>query len=280
MSGTPCCPGLLPSQENDVGQRLDGLILSGDAEQGHIVFGRAPENARSVSLNGTELPLTADRRFLIAFDRDAGNIAMLRLTLADGGVIDRQIPVKPGNWRIEAVNTSPTAGLPSAEFQRRRVGELAQINAARASMRADASEGWRQTFIWPVVARISGQFGAQRIYRGTPGSYHSGVDLAARAGTVYVAPADGVVILAAASAFTLEGNLLIIDHGMGLGSAFLHSRRLLVRVGEVVRRGQPLGVVGATGRVSGPHLHWGMKWNSARIDPVAVVNGGGGGSKP
>jgi len=253
----------------------DELTLSGNAEQGHILFGRAPENARSISLDGTEVPVAADRRFLIAFDRNAPTPATLHMTLADGRVMDRQIPVRPGNWRIEAVDASPTAGLPSAEFQRRRAGELAEITAARAAMRADASEGWRQAFIWPVVARISGSFGAQRIYRGTPGSYHTGVDLAARAGTVYVAPADGVVILAAASPFTLEGNLLIIDHGMGLNSAFLHSQRLLVKPGEVVRRGQPVGVVGATGRTTGPHLHWGMKWNGARIDPEAMVEGGG-----
>ena len=253
----------------------DELVLSGSAEQGHILFGRAPENARSISLDGTEIPVAADRRFLIAFDRDAPTPAMLHMTLADGRVIDRTIPVRPGNWPIEAVDASPTAGLPNAEFQRRRAGELAEITAARAAMRPDASEGWRQVFVWPVVARISGRFGAQRVYRGTPGSYHTGVDLAARAGTVYVAPADGVVILAAASPFTLEGNLLIIDHGMGLNSAFLHSQRLLVKPGEVVRRGQPVGVVGATGRTTGPHLHWGMKWNGARIDPEAMVEGGG-----
>jgi murein DD-endopeptidase MepM/ murein hydrolase activator NlpD len=105
-------------------------------------------------------------------------------------------------------------------------------------------------------------------------SYHTGVDIAAKAGTVFVAPADGVVMLAAEAPFTLEGNLLMIDHGMGLNSAFLHARRLLVKPGEVVRRGQPIGVVGATGRVSGPHLHWGMKWNGARIDPVPLVKDG------
>ncbi len=146
-----------------------------------------------------------------------------------------------------------------------RAAELEQIAAARAVR--GTSEGWRQSFVWPVKARISGRFGAQRIYRGTPASYHNGVDLAGGAGTAYVAPADGVVVLAADHPFTLEGNLLIVDHGMGLNSAFLHSQKLLVKPGDAVTQHQPLGLIGATGRASGPHLHWAMKWDEARIDP-------------
>ena len=119
--------------------------------------------------------------------------------------------------------------------------------------------------------RRSGQFGSQRIYRGIPASYHSGTDVAVPTGTPFVAPADGVVTLAATAPFTLEGNLVIIDHGMGLTSAILHASRLFVHVGDVVRQGQPLGLSGATGRASGPHLHWGMKWHDARIDPARIA---------
>ena len=114
-------------------------------------------------------------------------------------------------------------------------------------------------------------FGSQRIYNGDPGSYHSGVDIAAPTGTYYVAPADGVVTLAASSPFTLEGNLLMIDHGMGLNSAFLHSAEILVREGQEVKRGEPIGRIGSTGSATGPHLHWSMKWNDARIDPILLT---------
>ncbi len=86
-----------------------------------------------------------------------------------------------------------------------------------------------------------------------------------------VAPADGVVILAASSPFTLEGNLLMIDHGMGLNSAFLHLSRIEVKVGDHVRQGQEIARVGATGRASGPHLHWAMMWRGKRIDPMRVA---------
>jgi murein DD-endopeptidase MepM/ murein hydrolase activator NlpD len=87
-------------------------------------------------------------------------------------------------------------------------------------------------------------------------------------GTPFVAPADGVVVLAAESPFTLEGRLLIIDHGMGLSSAFLHGSRLAVKVGDVVRQGQYLGNIGMTGRATGPHLHWSIKWRDSRLDPL------------
>jgi murein DD-endopeptidase MepM/ murein hydrolase activator NlpD len=149
--------------------------------------------------------------------------------------------------------------------------ELDRIAAARA-VNADA-DGWRQTFIWPVNGRISGRFGSQRIYRGgEAGSYHSGLDIATgESGTVYVAPADGVVTLAAESPFSLEGNLLIIDHGQGLNSAFLHNSALLVHQGERVKQGQPIGRIGMTGRATGPHLHWSLMWRGSRLDPLLFV---------
>ncbi|HSG34776.1 MAG TPA: M23 family metallopeptidase, partial [Sphingomonadaceae bacterium] len=90
-------------------------------------------------------------------------------------------------------------------------------------------------------------------------------------GTPFVAPADGVVVLAADSPFSLEGTLLMIDHGNGLNSAFLHCSKLAVKEGDVVRQGQYVGNLGATGRATGPHLHWSMKWNSARVDPLLFV---------
>lgn len=194
---------------------------------------------------------------------------MLKAVLDDGSAVARELAIAPGNWRLEHVNANYTGRATSEEFRRLRAGELERIEAARA-VNAQA-DGWKQDFIWPLKGRISGVFGAQRIYRGKPGSYHGGTDIAAPSGTAFVAPADGVVVLAAEQPFTLEGRLLIIDHGMGLNSAFLHCSSLLVKEGETVRQGQVLGTVGMTGRASGPHLHWGMKWYAARIDAMILV---------
>ena len=242
------------------------LILSGRAEQGGVMIGKAPASTRALTLDGRAVPVAADGAFLIAFDRDAGPTALLVAALADGRAVERRIAVAPGAWRIEHVNAPYRGSAKSdADFERRRPAELAEIRAARA-VRAE-SGGWRQRFIWPVTGRFSGFFGSQRVYQGKPGSYHSGTDVAVPAGTPFVAPADGVVVLAAEVPFTLEGHLLIVDHGMGLTSAFLHCQRLDVRVGDRVVQGQRLGTVGATGRATGPHMHWGLTWQGARLDP-------------
>ena len=255
----------VPSQTNPA-----EFWMSGAAVQGGLVISRAPTGTRSVFLDDAALELSSDGFFLIGFDRDAPVGARLVAMLADGSKMERNIAVAPGNWRIENVAANITGGAKSsAEFQARRSAELARITAARA-VRSD-SAGWRQTFIRPVSGRISGLFGAQRIYNGTPGSYHNGMDIAAPQGQDFVAPADGVVTLAANDAFTLEGHLLMIDHGMGLNSAFLHASELLVKEVDLVRQGQVIGRVGATGRASGPHVHWGMRWNSARIDPKLLL---------
>ena len=245
------------------------LQIEGTARQGALLRGVAPGGTVALTLDGKPVPFDPQGQFILAFDRDAQPSATLVATLANGEAQRRVFSVEPGNWRIEKVNASITGSATTEEFRRLRAGELEQIAAARA--RQEVSDGWRQRFIWPVKARISGVFGSQRIYRGTPGSYHSGLDLASGAGTVYVAPADGVVVLAAETPFTLEGHLLMIDHGMGLNSAFLHSQKLLVKQGDVVKQGQPLGLIGATGRVSGPHLHWSLKWQDARIDPLPLL---------
>lgn len=243
--------------------------LRGAFSQGGLVVGSAPSGAVAVTLDGQPVTVAPDGRFLIAFDRDAAPSARLAARLVDGREIAQALTVAPRAWQIERLPTLPRVTQPSAEFQRRRPPELAQIRAAR-EVRSD-SQGWRQAFVWPARGRISGRFGSQRIYAGEPGSYHSGVDVAQPTGAPIRAPADGVVILAAEAPFTMEGNLLMLDHGMGLNSAFLHLSRIDVARGQKVRQGQVIGAIGATGRATGPHLHWGMMWQGKRLDPTLAA---------
>jgi murein DD-endopeptidase MepM/ murein hydrolase activator NlpD len=234
-----------------------------------MVLGWAPKGTVRLVKDGADVPLATDGRFLVAFGRDHAPVAILAAFQSGGKAITERISVSPRAWKIENLPTLPRFSQPDAEFQARRPGELAQINAARRI--AVVSDGWRQRFAWPARGRISGVFGSQRVYRGEPGAPHSGLDIAGPAGAPVTAPADGVVILAASRPFTLEGNLLMIDHGMGLNSAFLHLSRIDVKVGDRVRQGQPLGLIGMTGRATGPHLHWGMKWQDERIDPLPLL---------
>ncbi|USI77017.1 MULTISPECIES: M23 family metallopeptidase [unclassified Sphingopyxis] len=261
----PVTPPSSPPAPSRAPVRAD-FALAGLAEQGAVMVGKVPSDTRALTLDGKAIPVAADGGFLIAFDRDAPTSARLVATLGDGRTVERPIVVAPGSWRLEHINAPYRGSAASdADFERRRPAELAQIAAAR-NMEV-VSDGWRQTFRWPVTGRLSGFFGAQRIYQGKPGTYHSGTDVAVPAGTPFVAPADGVVVLAATAPFTLEGNLLIVDHGMGLSSAFLHCQRLDVKVGDRVVQGQQLGTVGRTGRATGPHMHWGLKWRDTRLDP-------------
>ncbi len=243
--------------------------LNQPAEQGSFALGWVPKGTVRLVIEGAQAQFAADGRFGIGFGRDHQPTATITAFLADGRAISDKITVAPRAWRIENLKTLPRYAQPTAEFQARRPGELAQINAAR-HMVVD-TDGWRQRFIWPAKGRISGVFGSQRIYAGEPGAPHNGVDVAGGTGAPVYAPANGVVTLAAASPFTLEGNLLMIDHGGGLNSAFLHLSRIDVKKGDVIRQGQLLGAIGMTGRATGPHLHWGMKWNDERIDPQTLA---------
>lgn len=245
--------------------RLDGALIQGGA-----VTGTAPADTVALHLDDQLVPVDADGRFLIAFDRDAPPSARLSARLPDGRTIERQLTVAPRAWRIERINAPLRPTRSTEAFMVLRIPELEAIDAARKKV-TDA-RGWRQRFIWPRTGRISGLFGSQRVYQGQPGAYHGGVDIAGTTGEPVVAPADGVVILAAADKpFTLEGHLLMIDHGHGLNSAFLHLSRIDVKPGDHVKQGQRIGAIGATGRATGPHLHWGMKWNAARIDPLLIA---------
>lgn len=248
---------------------IGAFKLSRAPKQGGIALGMVPAGTKRLVIDGREVAFAPDGRFVIGFGRDFAATTLMTAFLRDGSNVTEKLPVAKTQWRVENLATVRKVPGPSADFQARRPGELAQINAARRVR--PQSDGWRQRFIWPAKGRISGLFGSQRIYAGEPGAPHNGVDVAGGTGTPVVAPADGVVTLAASSPFTLEGNLLIIDHGMGLDSTFLHLSRIDVRLGDRVVQGQRIGAIGATGRASGPHLHWGMKWIDERIDPLQVA---------
>lgn len=246
------------------------FVFSGELTQGGWIRGQAPAGTLAARLGEQPLQLDARGNFFAAFDRDAAGAATLGASLPGGRLVETQLAISPRDWAIEHVNVARRPGGQSNEaFLARRRPELERIAAARAV--DSGSVGWTQDFAWPAPGRISGRFGAQRVYRGEPEAYHSGLDIAGGAGTVFVAPADGVVTLAATEPFSLEGHLIIIDHGQGLNSAFLHASQVLVREGQAVRQGDPLGRIGATGRATGPHLHWSIKWRDARLDPLLFL---------
>jgi murein DD-endopeptidase MepM/ murein hydrolase activator NlpD len=193
----------------------------------------------------------------------------VRVTFANGATRVVDLAATARDWPIERINGVPPATVnPPPAIAARIAAEQARVAAVR--QRDDARDDYLAPFIWPVQGRVSGRFGNQRIYNGSEGTPHSGMDIAASQGTPVRAPAAGVVSFADPDLY-LTGGTVVLDHGRGVSSNFLHLSRIDVRVGDRVEQGSVIGAVGATGRATGPHLHWGMNWFDVRVDPLLVL---------
>lgn len=248
------------------GQALpaERFALSGAIEQGGLVIGRAGA-AVKVTLNKRALRLTGDGRFIFGIGRDEKGPLVLRLRYRDGRKEERQLAVTKRTWRIQRITGLPRAMVtPPQRLMARLTREYYLVRAARAT--DSALTNWRGGLDWPATGRINGVFGSQRFYNGKARSYHSGVDVVKPAGTPIKATAGGVVTLVHQGMY-FAGKIIVIDHGFGLASSFLHMSKILVTLGDKVRKGQTIGLVGSTGRSTGPHLHWSLSWFQTRIDP-------------
>ena len=240
------------------------FALSGAIEQGGLVIGRAGA-AVKISLDKRPLRLTGDGRFLFGIGRDEKGPLLLRLHYRDGRMEERRLAVAWRTWRIQRITGLPRAMVtPPKRLMARLTREYYLVRAARAT--DSALTYWREGLDWPARGRVNGVFGSQRFYNGKARSYHSGVDVAKPAGTPVRATAGGVVTLVHQGMY-FAGKIVVIDHGFGLASSFLHMSKILVKVGDRVRQGQTIGLVGSTGRSTGAHLHWSLSWFQTRIDP-------------
>ena len=244
----------------------DDSEFTGPFTQGGLVQGRVPPGAR-VTLDGRELRVGPDGVFLIGFGRDVQG-ATLGVAYADGRSETRALAIEKRSWRIQRVDGLPQQTVTPNEEELKRI--RAEGAEAREARKIDSAEPlFRTGFIWPVIGPISGVYGSQRILNGEPRAPHFGVDIAAPAGTPVVATADGTVTLA--HDMLLSGKTLIVDHGYGLNSVYYHLSEIVVAAGDRISKGQMIGRVGATGRATGPHLHWGMNLFEIRLDPALLV---------
>lgn len=246
------------------------LPLSGELparlEQGGYALVRAAPRA-SVSLDGGAVGAASARGLaVVGFDRDAGPSARLDVAGAPGRILS----IAPRHWRTQAVNGLPQDTVaPSDPALLARIRREAEQKARAFASRADIDD-FAGRWTAPVAGTMSSSFGNQRILNGTPSRPHYGVDIAAPRGAPVSAPAGGLVVLAEPN-MHFEGGLILVDHGQGLVSCYLHLSRLDVREGQRVARGARLGAVGATGRATGPHLCWRLKWRGRNMDPSLWV---------
>ena len=244
------------------------LTLKGAFTQGGLVFGQGAPGA-TASLDGKPLRMTADGRFVFGFGRDFPTKATLEVIWPDGSVETRALAIEPRAYDIQRIDGIAQKYVSPPEEVLARI--RADSEAAAAARAADRPEtDFDSGFIWPAEGRISGVYGSQRILNGEPRQPHYGVDIAGPVGAPVKAPADGVVTLAHPEMY-FSGATLIIDHGHGLSSTFLHLDAIEVAVGQRVRQGDVVARLGKSGRVTGPHLDWRMNWRDERIDPALLV---------
>ncbi len=257
-------------------ENTSNLILTGPLKQGGLLVGQVKEGV-AVQYQDQLLPITPDGRFIIGLDRDAPKEIVLTVINENNDYEYHDLNIAARDYviqRIEGVAKQYVSPDPVQVKRSRK--EAAKVRLARKQQRPQ--QDFLSGFIWPANGPITGVFGSQRVYNGEPRRPHYGLDVAGPIGAPVIAPAAGLVTLAEPDLF-FSGGTLIIDHGHGLSSTFLHLSKLLVATGDNVTQGEDIAEIGATGRVTGPHLDWRMNWTdgktSVRIDPELLVEVGG-----
>lgn len=243
------------------------VSLNGELTQGGLVIGNTVAGA-AVQLNSEVLMVSKEGVFVFGFGRDA---QLEHLLIIKHGDQRRELPIslRKRTYKTQYIEGISKAIMQPSEQDLKRIrSDTALVKAARKlrEPRLDFLEG----FEWPLVGRITGVYGSQRYYNGVPKRPHFGIDIAAPQGHVVYAPASGKVSMVHSDMF-YSGGTLIIDHGFGVSSTFLHLHKLLVEENAYVQKGDPIAQVGSSGRSTGPHLDWRINWFNQRIDPSLVA---------
>lgn len=244
------------------------IQLSGQIKQGGLVIGKTQAN-NIVTLNKRVLPVSKQGDYVFAFSRDDTAKYLLKVTTPDGSTEQKTLVPKQRDYkisRVEGIKKSIMNPNKKANVRAKKDREMMVAVRKISSNLTDFSNG----FIAPREARITGVYGSQRFYNGVPKNPHYGVDYAGAIGSPVKAPASGKILLWVPDMF-YSGGTLVIDHGHGITSNFLHLSSSLVKAGDQVKQGQIIAKVGNSGRVTGPHLDWRMNWHTVRFDPQLAM---------
>ena len=242
--------------------------LQGNFVEGGLALGKTEPEA-AVRFGDRRVRVGIDGTFVLGFHRDEENELLLEIHHPDGDKTKRWLAIAQRDYEIQRIDGLPPKKVSPPESVLARISaEAALVRTARGkdSPRAWFASGWR----WPVRGRITGVFGSQRVLNGQPKQPHYGIDIAVPEGTPFVAPSDGIVSLVHADMY-YSGGTLMVDHGHGLASTFLHLATIEVEEGQAVEKGERLGTVGSTGRSTGPHLDWRVNWFDRRLDAALLV---------
>ncbi|MBW2529084.1 MAG: M23 family metallopeptidase [Deltaproteobacteria bacterium] len=245
------------------------LKLRGKPVQGGLLLATVEPKTRGLKFPGHRAVVSEQGDFLIAFYRNAPPREKLTITFPDGAVLEHDFEVEQREYEDDVIDGLPKGEVVlDVETKKRLHASNQRIEGIRN--RYTKTAYYHDGFDWPVVGRVTSRYGQQRILNGVKSGLHWGIDIAAPAGTPVKAPAGGTVVFAEKNV-PLSGHVLIVDHGHGLSSTFLHLSGFTVTVGKEVARGDVIGSVGMTGRATGPHLDWRANFFQIRIDPELLV---------
>jgi len=244
-------------------------IFTDEPQQGSMIIGRMLAEGE-VYFNDHKLALTETGEFVFGIGRDAPQAVKLHIH-SNGKIKPHSLAIKKREWKIERVD-----GLPAEKVNPRSKETLERIKKESARVKLARKVTSEQTaflmqFIRPAQGRISGVYGSQRVLNGEAKRPHFGLDIANKVGTSVIAPVDGVVTLAEKDLF-FSGGTIIIDHGYGINTTYLHLNKIKVKVGQLVSQGDVIGEMGATGRATGSHLDWRLNWLGSRLDPELLIS--------
>jgi murein DD-endopeptidase MepM/ murein hydrolase activator NlpD len=205
--------------------------------------------------------------FGVDLDEPGSGAAAGEITDLSGSRVFFRIQVAPGQFERQTVTVAPQFVNPSRSQLTRIEREKEELHAILSIV--SEIKMWKGNFIVPVAGIREGRFGSRRVFNGEARNPHSGEDIAAPEGTPVLSSNDGRVAGVVDHFFSGRG--VIIEHGQGIFTEYFHLSRTLVRKGMRVHKGEEIGKVGHSGRATGPHLHWGMLINGARVDPYSVV---------
>ena len=242
-------------------------VVAGSAIEGGLIIARTMPGSQ-VEIDGTAVPVSGTGFFLVGFHHQSDTTQTIDIKNGDGARHSTVLTVAQRDYAIQRIDgLEPKMVTPPEDVIKRIKRDANAVREARTRIAplGDFVDG----FDWPVSGRISGVFGSQRILNGKPRAPHYGIDIAAPKGTAVLAPASGRVTLVMDLYYS--GWTILVAHGLGLNSSFLHLDQVAVSTGEQVARGALLGWVGSSGRSTGPHLDWRLDWQGRRLDAALIA---------
>ena len=248
----------------------DRALLKGSLIPGSLITGKVAPGSK-INFHKKTVRVSPDGTFILGFGRNAKLTQSIEILDPNGFTYTQNIKLKKRTYNITRIDGLPGRKVTPNPKDVKRI-KANNSGIARVRQLDTKTQNFLNGFQWPILGRISGVYGSQRVLNGKPRSPHNGVDIAAPKGSTVLATAKGTIALVHQDMF-YSGKTVMIDHGHGLSSIYIHMSEILVKQGQLVTKGEAIGAVGMTGRATGPHLHWGISLFRTHLDPMLIVTG-------